>query len=725
MSRESASTAGVSAPGFAFIGTFPPRHIPLAYQGGLLLSAFTIVLLPLVYVSLIAAAGYGIYLYAIYGTVIFEGSGGGIWRLIAYGGPLLAGGVLIAFLIKPLFARDTKHSDPLALDLEKEPQLRAFIAEICAVVGASMPVRVDLDSQVNASARFRRGLFSLGRRDLVLTIGIPLAAGLTARQFAGVLAHEFGHFAQGAGMAATYIIRTVNNWFARVVFGRDSWDATLEEWSRGADFRIAAILWLARGGVWLSRKTLHGLMVVAHAITCFQLRQMEFDADYYEAQVAGSTAFAETSGELRRLNFAGQSAFNELGSLWNERRLVDDFPGFVALRRAQLSADLVAKLDASSSETKTRWSDTHPADADRVAHAKSLAATGIFQGEGPASALFTDFAATSRSVTKHFYREHLELTFADDALISVGSAAKTGDAASAASDACDRLTHGVLNLSRIASWPPPLFLSLPPETSGPELAEKLTALRSELAGMRETAQAAEKSFQEADAELQNANIAHAFLSAGVKVKPEAFGLIRGDLSEASATRDRLTKKCAAHTASLAAFEQSVWRYFELVGRAARTPSVAAALPSEWASRINAVTDCLEGLRPWFRAFPGWLDDLRVIQVFAANQESLADNAAFSAAFSSLLTRTREAASQAPSLAGETLYPLTQDSTPVPARQLMQKAFEGVHPDGRSEASIRTSVSCFFRLIGELALAGEQLEKTLSVQSSPSAGVATS
>jgi Zn-dependent protease with chaperone function len=35
---------------------------------------------------------------------------------------------------------------------------------------------------------------------LVLVIGLPLAAGMSMRQVAGVLAHEFGHFAQGAGM---------------------------------------------------------------------------------------------------------------------------------------------------------------------------------------------------------------------------------------------------------------------------------------------------------------------------------------------------------------------------------------------------------------------------------------------------------------------------------------------------------------------------------------------
>ena len=55
---------------------------------------------------------------------------------------------------------------------------------------------------------------------MVLLIGLPLAAGLSLRQFAGVLAHEFGHFSQGFGMRLTYVIRSINIWFMRVVYER-------------------------------------------------------------------------------------------------------------------------------------------------------------------------------------------------------------------------------------------------------------------------------------------------------------------------------------------------------------------------------------------------------------------------------------------------------------------------------------------------------------------------
>ena len=57
-----------------------------------------------------------------------------------------------------------------------------------------MPKRIDLDCQLNAAASLRRGALSLFGNDLVLTIGLPLVAGLNVQQFAGVIGHEFGHF---------------------------------------------------------------------------------------------------------------------------------------------------------------------------------------------------------------------------------------------------------------------------------------------------------------------------------------------------------------------------------------------------------------------------------------------------------------------------------------------------------------------------------------------------
>jgi class 3 adenylate cyclase len=60
------------------------------------------------------------------------------------------------------------------------------------------------------------------------------------------------------------------------------------------------------------------------------------------------------------------------------------------------------------SEERTAWWHAHPADRERVARARSEAATGIFRSDGPATVLFADIEDLARKVTQDHYRE-LEL----------------------------------------------------------------------------------------------------------------------------------------------------------------------------------------------------------------------------------------------------------------------------------------------------------------------------
>ncbi|HEX5139079.1 MAG TPA: M48 family metallopeptidase, partial [Planctomycetota bacterium] len=187
-----------------------PRVRPL-YRVGLALAAFAMIALPLLYVGLIAAVCVGIWLAA--GAMES-------WAQPTAGIVIVSvlGGLVVLFLVKPLLARPGRAGAraPLALRRDRQPLLFAFVDRLCAVVGFPSPSRIDIDTEPNASASPRRGLVSLLRKDLVLTIGMPLAGALDLRAFAGVLAHELGHFAQGAGMRLTYVVRSINFWFARV-----------------------------------------------------------------------------------------------------------------------------------------------------------------------------------------------------------------------------------------------------------------------------------------------------------------------------------------------------------------------------------------------------------------------------------------------------------------------------------------------------------------------------
>ncbi|MEZ6033393.1 MAG: M48 family metalloprotease [Planctomycetaceae bacterium] len=392
-----------------------PVPVAASYRLGIALTSLFMIMLPLIYLAMIFGVGWLAWYHAVNHISIVtavpksvSGRNSGhaaILALLLYLTPIIAGVVLILFMLKPLFSKPTTDSGRRTLKPGEEPLLFEFVDRICAAVGAPRPRRIDIDCNINASAGFGRGLLSMLGNDLVLTIGMPLVAGLTMRQFAGVLAHEFGHFSQGAGMRLSYLIRSVSLWFMRVVYERDSWDDRLEEWSKNMDLRIGWVLHLTRLCVWLSRKILWVLMMTGHLVSGYLLRQMEFDADRHEARLAGSRTFASTARQLAVLNVAHRGAISDLSNFYVEGRLGDNLPKLILLNADQLPEKIHAKIEQMILESKTGLLDTHPADAERLVSAAKEDTDGIFHLRLPAAHLFRRFDFLSRAVTWDFYKE--------------------------------------------------------------------------------------------------------------------------------------------------------------------------------------------------------------------------------------------------------------------------------------------------------------------------------
>lgn len=399
----------------AFSGTIARTPVSLFYRLALVLVTIMMVLLPVIYVAMIAAAAWGVWWYATHFVSLLHYTYGGfhfmLLKLMAYLAPLFIGGVLVLFMVKPLFARKPRRAQPLAMNPALEPTLFAFIAKICDLVGAPMPRRIDLNCELNASASFRRGARSLMQDDLVLTIGLPLIAGLTLCEFCGVIAHEFGHFTQGFGLRLSYVIRNINHWFARVVYQRDAWDIWLEDWSNQIqDVRVMFVIIAARCAVGFSRLLLKALMFVGHAVSCFLLRQMEFDADSYEIKVAGSPTFESAMRRLAELEHALGPSYKEMRTTWNlSRRLPEDFPAYLLLHESKMLPIARQRLQDTLGLARTRVFDTHPSAGDRIRRARQAKEAGVFHLNLPASILFSRFDIVSRQVTHLHYADDLGL----------------------------------------------------------------------------------------------------------------------------------------------------------------------------------------------------------------------------------------------------------------------------------------------------------------------------
>jgi hypothetical protein len=261
--------------------TTPNTRPTFAYHVGLVLVTGAMVVLPLIYVALTAACCWAVYYFAThqFGAIwqwpVGYGYYGLIVKVLASVTPLLAGGAIALAMVKPILARRPGHMQPLGLDPSVEPKVYELVTRVCSIVGSSAPKRIEVNCDLNASARFDRGWLGVFRHHLVLTLGMPLVAGLTECELAGVIAHEFGHFRQPVALRLSFVIRRVNHWFSRVVYERDGWDEALESACASAEGWMALMFGAVKTGVGISRGVLWLFMMTGHGISGFLLRQME------------------------------------------------------------------------------------------------------------------------------------------------------------------------------------------------------------------------------------------------------------------------------------------------------------------------------------------------------------------------------------------------------------------------------------------------------------------
>lgn len=537
----------------SFGGPSKAVRLPLMYRLGLTVVALVMVLLPLIYLLMIAAVCFGVYFYFTHvpaPTVIHVPKAAiVVWGL--YLSPLFIGPLLVLFMIKPLAARPARPHVLYTLSRQKEPLLFVFLERVCRLVGAAIPKRIDVDCEINASARFRRGFLSFFGRDLVLTLGLPLTSGLSLAQLTGVLAHELGHFAQGAGMRVSYLVRSINSWFARVVYHRDELDEWLETSVRESErFVVLVVLQVCRFFVWLTRRILWCLSWIGHAVSCFLMRQMEFDADRHQVRMVGSSVFESTMFEVLTLGLAHQQALSGLQQSSQEGRLVDDLPALTLLQRRQLPRGVQQALAEHMRTAGTGLFDTHPSHQARIANARRHDQTPLFRSTLPAAALFRDFGQLSRDVSRAFYRAVLGDAFEAHALVESSSIAERQEKVVGDQDALERYFGAAVNPLR------PLGLR--------KLAEPPADANAAFASLEAARGAVERAapehrrrllrYQSACEQLILALKARALLQAKITIRCQDFGLPRGDEATAEQGVARAQERLQAAANQLAPLE---------------------------------------------------------------------------------------------------------------------------------------------------------------------------
>jgi Zn-dependent protease with chaperone function len=713
----------------AFGEEIPPVRPSPMYRLWILVVAAAMILLPLIYVALIFLIGYGVFFHVTHDYTILQGTGNKKGATLVFLAPIVMGAMMIAFMIKPIFAKPGSKQKTRSLDPSKEPLLFAFVDGICASVGAPTPSRIDVDCQVNASAGLANGPLAIFNKDLVLTIGLPLVGGLTMRQFAGVLAHEFGHFSQKAGMRLTGVIRSINFWFTRVVYERDAWDEQLASWSGGGGSAMLLVL-LARAAVWLTRRILWCLMMVGHIISGVMSRHMEFDADRYEARLVGGDVFESTCRRLNILNVAMQGAYADLSQTWREGKLADDLPRLVLANVAQIPK---ANIDAINEMIDTRITgliDTHPADKDRIAAAKGEATDGIFKLDGPASDVFAAFDSLSRAVTFDYYRSLFGHNVTREILVPVGDLVRSQEAVQEGSQALQRVFFEAFDPYR----PLPLNLdgiAVPADLKAAKI--QLRTLHDEMEAIAADYIEATKRFDELATRNAQIETALFMAKADYKFSAKEFDLPASNLAAVEEAREETDGKIREIEQILNRFELAAARRIRLALCLLEADLVANRVPDGVPFRDDARTlarvagvlgrKSVPAMIALMQPLRGMLGVLNKVKPNEQNQKLI--NAALRGGrevHNALQTLKTNAGGSIP-------YPFEHAQESITVARFLLPEIPG-HDDvsgliGAAQGAVENLISLQVRVIGRVVLAVEAVEHTLGIRSRSSQKATTS
>lgn len=393
----------------------------IMYRLVALLVAAVMVTLPLLYVAFTALIAYLTFWHILNDYVWFTEYMRGRAMIFAFFfyAVLGVGGILWTLsLIKPFFLFWGGSEKPEGLSRNAEPSLYTFAHLLADKVGAPRPDVIQISPDVNASASFGTTLLGLRRSDFTLTLGVPLVAGLTLPQLAGVIAHEYGHFSQAGSTLLQRLIRRINLWFMAAIYRRDMLDnvidSTIDSTHEVGIYPAMAgfFFWLLVG---MGKMVLWCLMQIGNVVSAALMRRMEFDADRYEISLVGSEVFEQTSNRLVALNVAYETAFKHVFGGMRGDHLPSDFPSFV-VGIADQSQKLQKRAKNRIKNEKWKALATHPPTRDRIKVARKLDEPGVFRSDLPASTLFSNFRGLCTSMSNAMYELRYHSTFSRETL---------------------------------------------------------------------------------------------------------------------------------------------------------------------------------------------------------------------------------------------------------------------------------------------------------------------
>lgn len=568
---------------------------------GLLLTAVGMAIPALVYLSVIGVLGFIAYNYARRGIRLLEVSEQGerLWTISDLGFiiPVALCLLFLLTLLEPLLVRRASPAPPRSLERAQETVLFSFVERLARTVGAPLPkvieVTTDADLGLQREPR-RRG----GR--LVLTLGLPLVAGLTLEQFAGLLARECTTYVRRPGNALLRLIRRADDRFDQLL--ADCTD--LQEKRRegvgqlvgnvGLTPLVDGALFLVFG---LTRSLIALLTRVTGVLRGFAEQSLAQDAALYQEQLVGSEVARTTESWAATLRSA-------------QRRVL---LGFDASRPIAPPPDhLPAQVVLLALEEKAAHGGGPHAAEPPPQENKAR-----FRSALPATVLFHDFLRPARQLTSDFYRS-LERPLYE--LEPIARFLEHHDHLATEDAAAQRFFGGALLRRRAI----PVSASLPKdERPWPRRVAALATAREQFNAGLPNYRHLLVQFDRAASYQEAAREAQGLMAAGLTLEPDAFGLKEWSL-ELAQTMENKARAHLQQARNLAKdHNMKAGRCLMSALTLLTTPDLPARLPAaaDWAQQAPQLLAALAAVN---RVFPHFLRLANATSLLTALEERSQD-----------------------------------------------------------------------------------------------------
>jgi len=339
---------------------------------------------------------------------------------VAYAIVLLVGLVLVAMLLKPLLALRVVRSPTVTLAEAQEPDLFAFVADICESIQVPPPAEIALSHDATLAVHFqddiRNGLLKGGT---VLVLGMPLLASLNVRQLAAAIAQAMHGWAPREAPRTVRLIEHITDWMQRGLHQQDIVDRLLERWRERSERAATAYAVVHRLVVW-SRQPLRLNLRLSHLLAGRLFQRRITQADAAARHLAGNADFRHMMEQGRVLDYMTQKTLPTLTRMWRDRA---ELPGNIAMavvaQASHLPADVHGQLRLRQEQHIARTHALLPSDAQRLAWLDRQQEPGQYRCTSESALLFRRFGKLMHSITMRYYHRHLHLPVTTKNLIRI------------------------------------------------------------------------------------------------------------------------------------------------------------------------------------------------------------------------------------------------------------------------------------------------------------------